>query len=103
MFMPIIFYILIIVYAISINVYGVLMLHYQKKAREDGEESYNISDTKLIISGLLGGAIGIFAFMFIFKYRTKSLFMMVLMPVFIALNIYFLIVMMNGSFVFFLN
>lgn len=96
--MPILFYILLIVYIIAINVYGVLMLHYQKKARNDGYENYNISDTKLILAGLLGGAIGIFAFMFILKYRTKSIFLMILMPIFIALNIYILIAMMKSGF-----
>ena len=99
--MPIVFYIIIFVYVIAINVYGVLMLYYQKKSREDGDDTYKISDTKLFLSGILGGAIGIFTFMFIFKYRTKNLIMMVLMPVFIALNIYFLIVMLNGGFGFY--
>ncbi|MBQ7236304.1 MAG: hypothetical protein IJX03_04020 [Clostridia bacterium] len=78
------------------------MLHFQKKAREEGdEENITISDTKLMLAGLLGGATGIFIFMFIFKYRLKSLFMMVLMPVFIALNIYLLIMVFNGGFGFF--
>ena len=100
--MPTIFYILIIVYVIAINLYGVMMLRFQKKAREEGdEENITISDTKLMLAGLLGGATGIFIFMFIFKYRLKSLFMMVLMPVFIALNIYLLIMVFNGGFGFF--
>ena len=87
--MPTLFYIIIIVYIIAINLYGILMLRFQKKAREDGdEENIGISDTKLLLAGILGGATGIFVFMFIFKYRLKSLFMMVLMPVFIAINIF---------------
>lgn len=101
--MPTLLYIIIITYIIAINLYGVLMLRFQKKAREDGdEENIGISDTKLLLAGLLGGALGIFIFMFIFKYRLKSLFMMVLMPVFIALNIYLLLVTLNGGFGFFL-
>lgn len=100
--MPVLVYVLTIVYIIAINLYGVLMLHFQKKAREEGdEENITISDTKLMLAGLLGGATGIFIFMFIFKYRLKSLFMMVLMPVFIALNIYLLIMVFNGGFGFF--
>jgi uncharacterized membrane protein YsdA (DUF1294 family) len=97
--MPILLYILLITYVIAINFYGILMLHYQKKARENGdEENIAISDSKLMLAGLLGGATGIFVFMFIFKYRLKSLVMMVLMPVFIALNIYLLVTLVNGGF-----
>ena len=100
--MPVLVYVLTIVYFFAINLYGVLMLHFQKKAREEGdEENITISDTKLMLAGLLGGATGIFIFMFIFKYRLKSLFMMVLIPVFIALNIYLLIMVFNGGFGFF--
>ncbi len=75
------------------------MLKYQKKAREDGdEENIGISDTKLIFTGLLGGALGIFVFMFILKYRLKSLVMMVLMPLFISLNAYLIFTAINGGF-----
>ena len=100
--MPTIVYILVIVYIIAINLYGILMLHYQKKARENGdEENIGISDTKLLITGFLGGAIGIFSFMFIFKYRLKSLVMMVLMPIIITLNVYIVITLFVHGFMFF--
>ena len=97
--MPILVYVLTIVYLVAINFYGVLMLNFQKKARQDGdEENIAISDTKLFLTGLLGGATGIFIFMFIFKYRLKSLFMMVFMPVLIALNVYIIILILNSGF-----
>ena len=100
--MPTLLYIVLIVYVIAINLYGVLMLHFQKKARKDGdEENIAISDTKLLLTGLLGGATGIFVFMFIFKYRLKSLFMMVLMPIFISINVYLLFQVFSGRFGFF--
>ena len=96
--MPILVYVLLITYILAINFYGILMLHYQKKARENGdEENIGISDSKLMLAGLLGGATGIYIFMFIFKYRLKSLFMMVLMPVFIALNVYLVVTLINGG------
>ncbi len=97
------FYIIIIVYIIAINLYGILMLHFQKKAREEGdEENIAISDSKLLLAGLLGGATGIFTFMFIFKYRLKSIFMMVLMPILIALNVYIIIQLFNNGFGYFI-
>lgn len=90
--MPTILYIIIIVYLAAINLYGILMLHFQKTERKNGDdESIIVSDGKLLLTGVLGGATGIFVFMFIFKYRLKSLVMMVLMPVFIAVNVYFVI------------
>ena len=96
--MPALIYVLLIAYVVAVNFYGILMLHFQKKARKDGdEENITISDTKLFLAGLLGGATGIFVFMFIFKYRLKSLFMMVFMPVLIALNVYLIVVILNGG------
>lgn len=97
--MPILFYVIAIVYVLAINFYGILMLKFQKNAREcDDEENLAVSDTKLMITGALGGALGIFIFMFIFKYRLKSLVMMVVMPILIAINIYLTIVLFqNGS------
>lgn len=97
--MTLLIYILTITYVIAINSYGILMLHYQKKARENGDdENITVSDGKLLLTGLMGGATGIFVFMFIFKYRLKSLIMMVFMPMFIVLNIYLLIALFNGGF-----
>lgn len=92
-------YIVTAVYIIAINVYGILMLYFQKKAREDGdEENITITDAKLLLTGILGGALGIYVFMFILKYRLKSLLMMVLMPIFITLNVYLIIFAFNGGF-----
>ena len=55
--MPVIFYVLIVVYFIAINLYGIMMLRFQKKAREEGdEESVGVGDSKLLLAGFLGGA-----------------------------------------------
>lgn len=96
--MSVLFNIVIIVYVFAINLYGIMMLRFQKKAREGGdEENIAISDSKLLLTGILGGATGIFIFMFILKYRLKSLLMMVLMPILIAINVYFLIYAFNNG------
>ena len=101
--MPIIFYVILAVYVLAINFYGILMLHFQKKARAEGdEENITVSDGKLLLTGLLGGATGIFVFMFIFKYRLKSMLMMVLMPIFIAINVYLVISSTKNGFRFFI-
>ena len=89
--MPTIVYILLIVYLIAINLYGILMLKFQKTDTESNQaQKPTVSDSKIMLAGLLGGAIGIYIFMFILKYRLKSLFMMILMPIFIVINIYIL-------------
>ncbi len=95
--MPMIFYILLITYVIAINLYGVLMLKFQKKA-QDNDKYTKISDAKIYLAGILGGAIGIFVFMFIFKHNLKSLFMMVLMPMLIVINIYIITILFNNGF-----
>ncbi len=98
--MPMLFYILIITYVIAINLYGVLMLKFQKKA-QDNEQYPKINDAKIYLAGILGGATGIFIFMFIFKHKLKSLFMMVLMPMFIVINVYLITLLFNNGFGFF--
>ncbi len=97
--MPALFYIVFIVYLVAVNLYGVLMLRFQKKASEDESgETPKISDAKLFLAAILGGATGIFVFMFIFKYRLKSLFLMVFMPVLIAVNVYLIVLALSSGF-----
>ena len=96
--MPIIVYVITIVYLLSINLYGILLLNFQKKAKEAQDCSGKISDFKLFLTGALGGALGIFVFMFIFKYRLKSFFMMIFMPLFITLNVFLIITLFTKNF-----
>ena len=91
-------YILTATYVIAINLYGIIILNFQKKAKEIQSNSNNISDAKLLFTGILGGATGIFIFMFIFKYRLQSLRLMVLMPLFIALNVYLIFLGVSSGF-----
>ena len=106
--MPIIFYVILGVYLLAINFYGVRMLKLQKKARTvDADEddlgpTQDVRDFRLLIVGILGGALGLFVFSFVFKYRLRSMFLMVLMPVLIAVNVYFVITLFtrfNGLFI----
>ncbi|MBQ7373514.1 MAG: hypothetical protein IJW64_03015 [Clostridia bacterium] len=88
--MVIFVYVLVSVYMIAINVYSFMLLNSQKKAEEDGECS-KVRDGSLFITAILGGALGIYVAIFALKYRTKSLFLMVFMPVIIVINAFILI------------
>lgn len=57
-----------------------------------------ITDGKIFVTGILGGATGIYLSMFIFKHRLTSLFLMVVMPILITLNFYFLIFAFMNNF-----
>ncbi len=80
----------VLVYFLAINVYGFILICAQKKPLDESNGK-RISDGKLFVAGALGGATGIYVAMFIFKYRLTSLFLMVVMPVLIAINFYVLI------------
>ena len=89
--------ILLSVYLVAINFYGFLLISQQKRAEEDGE-SCKIKDGKVFITGVLGGALGVYVSMFIFKYRLTSLALMVFMPVFIAVNVYLVVMLFTQNF-----
>lgn len=98
--MPILVYIIFFVYIIAVNFYGILILRFQKTAREKDDPD-KVSDARIYLAALLGGAIGIFLFMFIFKYRLKNFFLMVTLPVIIALNVYFVVMALKSGFGFY--
>ena len=82
--------IIVIVYFLSVNVYGFNLIAMQRKEHEECSDK-SVSDGKLFVAGALGGATGIYVGMFVFKYRLTSLFLMIAMPVLITINVYVLI------------
>jgi uncharacterized membrane protein YsdA (DUF1294 family) len=89
--------VLVITYIVAINVYSFLLIFFQKKQMEENSES-KIKDGKVFISGMLGGALGVYLAMFILSYRLNNLFLMVTMPLLIVLTAYIIIVGFQGNF-----
>ena len=55
-------------------------------------------DWKLLLCGALGGAITIYVCMFIFKYKLNNLLLMLVMPIFTAVNGYLWFILFSSGF-----
>ena len=55
-------------------------------------------DWKLFLCGALGGAITIYVCMFIFKYKLNNLLLMIVMPIFSAVNGYLWYMLLSSGF-----
>ena len=89
--------IIVVVYLVAVNFYGFLLIKAQKTAEDEGD-SCKVKDGKLFIAGILGGALGIFISMFVFRYRLTSLLLMVFMPVFIAVTVFLVVTCFTQNF-----
>ena len=91
-------YIVFTVYIIAINFYSVMLLISQKNEYLTDESKLNSGDGKLILSALLGGALGIYVTMFITRFKLKNMLFMILMPVIGALNVWFIVLAYRSGF-----
>ena len=114
----IILYVLLVAYILAVNFYAFLLVKsLRDKEKEDELNSQaepllsSASPTpkmverpngKLFLTGILGGAITIYACMFIFKYKRTDLLLMVLMPLFAVLNVYVWVMLFRSGFSFFI-
>lgn len=81
--------ILAVVYILAINFYAFMLMKLQKnQTLSQAQPKRRISDGKILLSGTLGGALGVFLSTFILKYRRDSIMIMVLMPILTALTVY---------------
>jgi uncharacterized membrane protein YsdA (DUF1294 family) len=100
--MLILLYVVLIVYYLAINAFGVIILKYQKDTKNSDcqKEHPTVSDGKLLLVGLLGGALGIFTMSLIQKYRLKSMLTIVIMPVLISVYVCLIYLIASGGITF---
>lgn len=92
-------YVIFSVYILAVNFYAVLLIKSQRD--EFGEKGNKPSgDGKLILTAILGGAIALYVSMFIMRYRTNNLLLMILLPVVAVLNIWFFYLAYRSGFTF---
>lgn len=118
-----ILYILVIAYILAINFYAFLLVKSLRDKEKQAELDEKLppivgvnataSSTqpakppqkylgKLLLTGILGGAITVYICMFILKYKRSDLLLMVLMPLLGVLNIYFWVLLFRSGFSFFI-
>lgn len=93
-------YILFAAYIVAVNVYSVMLLLSIRNDYLADESKLNSGDGKLILSALLGGAIGIYVTMFITRFKLKNMLLMILLPVIAVLNVWFCVVAFRSGFTF---
>lgn len=115
----ILLYIMLAAYIVAVNFYAFLLVKSLRDAEKTAEvkrqaeplsnaanlEPQPIKDRslgKLLLTGALGGAITIYACMFILKYKRSDLLLMVLMPLLGVLNVYLFVLLFKSGFGFLL-
>lgn len=89
-------YILTAVYILAINFYSFTLFKSQKNA-EESCQNQGVYDGKILITAVLGGALGVIISSIANKHRNKSLLIMVIMPVILALNGYLIYLFISSG------
>ncbi len=91
--------ILFFVYILAVNAYGFILVKLKSDDLSSGEKSGGYG--KIIIASLLGGAIGAYVGMFVYKYGLDNIILMVFLPVIAVINIFILWQLYVNNFLFF--
>ena len=80
--------ILLSTYILAVNFYAFRLLRTQCNRCASGEIKEGDGDGKLLLAGVLGGAIAVYATMFFLKYRLESCILMLALPLLAVVNVY---------------
>jgi uncharacterized membrane protein YsdA (DUF1294 family) len=106
----VIFSILLVAYILSINFYAFWFVK-SVKDKETGKREIEKSEgalpiekcnKRLVLIGVLGGALTVYICMLLFKFRRNELLLMVLMPIVSVVNIYLFFLLFRSGFSFLL-
>ncbi len=91
--------ILSIVYILAVNAYGYILVYLKREENADGgcKPLYG----KFLITGVLGGALGLYVAMFVYKFRLDSLVLMIFIPVLIVVNAFVVWQLFSNNFWFY--
>lgn len=90
-------YVIFAVFLLAINIYAFMLVKSLKQASEEQGEKQKSGYGKLFVAGFLGGALAGYIAMFVFKFKTDSLLLMITLPILIALNIYIIIALVRSG------
>lgn len=93
-------YIVFAAYIIAVNVYSVMLLLSLRNEYLLDENKLNAGDGKLLLSAILGGALGIYVTMFITRFKLKNMLLMISLPVIGVLNVWFFVLAFRSGFTF---
>ncbi len=91
-------YILLAVYLLAVNVYSFMLVKAQKRAATERNAASRFRYGKLFLAGFLGGALAAYAALFLLKFKTDNLLLMLLLPLLIALNVCLLVLLLRNGF-----
>ncbi len=80
--------ILLSTYILAVNFYGFRLLKTQRDGFEASKKKAGEGDGKLLLAAALGGAIAVYATMFVLKYRLESCVLMLALPLLAVINVY---------------
>lgn len=92
----ILLYVLIGVYFAAANVYAFFLVRTEKR-RETARDEKTGGSGRLLLAGLLGGAITAYAAMFVLKFRTDDPLPMIALPLLAAVNVLFAVALIRGT------